>query len=197
MEYNPEIAFAHPELARPPPYLAEQSAGADPLRISRSADHDAVERPSCARAMFSCSLRSARADRRYALDQLAHFLRRQRCGIVRLLEKVVHALIPEQRGFVSRTISSRRASASLAVTFWSSSNIECSTGPRRRRANARARSRSVVSSGSLARAHRQACSRAPRLRVVMSPARWCPLLPTVRAPRGRLPDSQPLRELRG
>jgi len=29
-------------------------------------------------------------------DQIAHFLRYQRCGIVRLLEKVVRVLIPEQ-----------------------------------------------------------------------------------------------------
>jgi hypothetical protein len=50
---------------------------------------------------------------------------------------------------VSRTISSRFASAFLAFTFWFSSSIDCSTGSRRRRKNTRALSRTIFSSGLL------------------------------------------------
>lgn len=55
MEHNPEIAFAHPEPTRPPPYVAEHPPVQFLNEFLAQRIATAVERPVCARVMFSCS----------------------------------------------------------------------------------------------------------------------------------------------
>ena len=62
-------------------------------------------------------------------------------GVVNVVSLVLQLFL------VSRIVSSSCAAVSLSAVCWSSSSIECSIGARRRRTNARARSRSTVSKG--------------------------------------------------
>jgi hypothetical protein len=64
--------------------------------FSLSGSRRRLSAQSCARDVFLLGFVQFAAIRDMRGDQLAHFLRRQWSGIVRLVEKVVHALIPEQ-----------------------------------------------------------------------------------------------------
>ena len=97
MERNPEIAFAHPEPSCPPPYVAEHPPVQILDEFLAQRITAAIERPVLrAHDVFLLGFVQFAAIGDMRGDQLAHFLRRQRSGIVRLFEKVVHALIPEQ-----------------------------------------------------------------------------------------------------
>jgi hypothetical protein len=80
------------QLARPPPYVAEHPPVQLLDEFLAQRITTAVERP-ILRARDVLLLRfvqlAAIGDMRG--DQLAHFLRGQRCGVVRLLEEVAHA----------------------------------------------------------------------------------------------------------
>jgi hypothetical protein len=92
VERNPKIAFALPELACPSPYVAEHPPVQLLDKLLAQRITTAVERP-ILRARDVVLLRfvqlAAIGDMRG--DQLAHFLWRQRSGVVRLFEKVAHA----------------------------------------------------------------------------------------------------------
>jgi hypothetical protein len=82
-------------------------------------------------------------------NQLAPLLDGQGRRMLRSVEQVALRYSQNRRGLVSRMISSSRAFAFRELTPWPSSSMECSMYSRRFRSNARARSRTMLSSGLL------------------------------------------------
>ncbi len=146
-----KIAFADAQFARPTPTSPSMRRWRSSTNFSVSGSRRRFSAQSCARKMFSCSA-AFRSDR----NAICAGIRSRISSIVNgvaaasaVSKRSVNPQSQKRRGLVSRTISSRFASAFLAFTFWFSSSIDCSTGSRRRRKNTRALSRTIFSSGLL------------------------------------------------
>src|SRR5947208_8987189 len=116
---NPDIPLTGPELACPPPHVAQHL----PMQVLDESFAQQIappaERPPLRTGdILLLGLVQFGAVGNVSWDEIAHFLRRERRRMVRLLENLVHGTSHNRLGLVSRRNSSSCASESCALTAW-------------------------------------------------------------------------------